>query len=187
MSYRIYTTEAVILKKADSGEADRVYSMFSEDFGRVSIRAVGSRHLKSKLRYNLSGLSLLRVSFIPTRFEYFKIVYAREIFIFDNIRKDSRKMKSAFMTLDLVARLVRGTEKDPELWAVMKDLFFLLDREFMSDESVKYFEIFAFLKILASLGYAGVETPGVFSPEYIGGNKAFLISKIKGALAETML
>jgi len=116
MSYRVYTTEAVILKKADIGEADKLFSFFTKDFGRLEIKAQGARYLKSKLRYHLSGRAILKISFVGSNGEYWRLVGCNEQIVFDNIKNDFLKTKSTERVLSFVERLIQGQQKDEKLW-----------------------------------------------------------------------
>lgn len=154
MSYSIYTTEAIILKQRDYGEADRIYSFFTKDFGKVDIRAQGIRHLKSKLRYNLSGSSFIRIAFVDTANDYYRIIDAEEVSVLDNIRSDWWKNKFAINLFSLMIRLLGGQEADEDLWIKVKKILLFLDVSKFDKNALKKFEELVTLRILAHLGYA---------------------------------
>ena len=153
MSYNIYTTEAVILKKRDLGEADRLYSFLTKDFGRIEVVAQGVRYLKSKLRYSLSGFSFLRIAFVATSNEHWRLVNAEEVCVWDSVRKNSEKMKCLSGIFSLIDRLVRGQEQDIELWEKLKNIFLFLEKNEFKNNGFKNFEITAALRILEQQGY----------------------------------
>ena len=43
-----YKTEAIIIKRMNLGEADRIVTAFSRDFGKIRFVAKGVRRIKSK-------------------------------------------------------------------------------------------------------------------------------------------
>jgi len=154
MSYHIHSTEAVILKKFDVGEADSLFSFFTRDFGRINIKAQGIRHLKSKLRYHLSGFSFVRISFVATSGDCWRLVDAEEHKVMDNTKKDEDKKNSIFKIFYLLERLIQGQESDQELWEkVCEFLVFLEDNE-LDEKELKNLTVSMALDIVAHLGYA---------------------------------
>jgi len=137
MSHIIYQTEAVILKKRDVGEADRIFSFFTKDFGRLEIKAQGVRHLKSKLRYHLSIPAILRIAFVGTKNGYWRLVDVEELKHFKNVR--------TIELLNLLERLIQGQQKDEDVWKDLTQAGMVLDNN----------EFFA-LRFLKHLGYEGV-------------------------------
>lgn len=73
MAERVYTTEALVVGERPSGEASKVFTLFTRELGLLRAYARSVRELRSKLRYNLSLHSLTRVSLVPGR-EYWKLV-----------------------------------------------------------------------------------------------------------------
>jgi hypothetical protein len=68
-----YRTQGIILKTQDVGEADRVFTVFTKQFGKLRLRAVSERKITSKLRGGLELFYLSDIEFIqgywnPTRF-----------------------------------------------------------------------------------------------------------------------
>ena len=63
--FRHYRTQGFILKKADRGEADRIFTIYTKDFGKLEILAKAERKIKSKLK---GGLGL----FIYQKLSLFK-------------------------------------------------------------------------------------------------------------------
>src|SRR3990172_1648761 len=59
-----YRTQGIILKKEDRGEADRVFTVFTKDFGKLKLRAVSERKISSKLRGGLELFYLSAIEFI---------------------------------------------------------------------------------------------------------------------------
>ena len=59
---RTYRTEAVVLRQATLGEADRILTLYTPDAGKVRAVAKGVRRQKSKLRGHLEPLNRVSVS-----------------------------------------------------------------------------------------------------------------------------
>ncbi len=153
MSHILYKTEGIILNQREFGEADRLFSFYTRDFGRIEAKAQGIRHLKSKLRYFLYGYAVIRLSFVSTQNGFWRLVDAEEIEIFDSIRTESEKNSSCAKIIDFAERFIKGTIEDIFLWEEMREILSFLDSREMSDEDLKNFEIYAAARVMLRLGY----------------------------------
>ena len=154
--YNLHHTEGIILSANDFGEADRIYNIYTKDFGKVSVLAKGVRLEKSKLRPHLLPLSFARVSFIEGK-EFMRLTDAEEILspLLDE------KTYSAFSgACSFLERLVKGQEKDEAVWELLRSL--LLNTECLIHEGFE--EIFQ-ARLLYRLGYVDSED------EIIRGNR----------------
>lgn len=64
MSYKTYTTKAIVCGSKDSYTSDRSFLLFTEDAGMLWATAKSVRMEKSKQRYALQDFSIIRVSLI---------------------------------------------------------------------------------------------------------------------------
>src|SRR5216684_1387129 len=55
--YQKYQTESLVLGSRESGEADKVYVLYTKDFGLMRARATAVRSEKSRMRYALQNYS----------------------------------------------------------------------------------------------------------------------------------
>ncbi|MBU1091402.1 recombination protein O N-terminal domain-containing protein [Patescibacteria group bacterium] len=153
MSYHIYSAEAVILKRWDVGEADTLFSFFTKDFGRIDAKAQGVRYLKSKLRYHLSGFSFVRVSFVETSGDCWRLVDAEEYENLDDIKTNGGKKRSILKVFSLLERLIQGQESDTELWEEVRGFLIFLENNKLDAKDLEDFTISTALNIMAHLGY----------------------------------
>lgn len=142
------------MARREAGEADRLFSVFTKDFGRIEAMAQGVRHLKSKLRYNLEMFSCVRLGLVAGR-DFWRIVDAEELNNLAGIRKSPQKIFAAGRIIRLLDRMVRGQEQDINLWTEVKNsLIFLDDAPAPAPEkNLKTFQLLTGLKILSCLGY----------------------------------
>lgn len=151
MAHQIYQTEGIILWKKDFGEADRMFNVYTKDFGMINAIAQGVRFLKSKLRYNLGALSICRVGLIKGR-DFWRIVDAEEILSLPSI-SDDEKLSLLIKISKLIKRMVKGEEKNDLLWKIIMDFFLSLKNENFKENNLKNIEISTVMDILYSLGY----------------------------------
>ncbi len=151
--HQIYQIEGIILKSANFGESNKYLFVITEEFGLIKITAQGLRNLKSKLRYGLQELSVVRLSMVKGRgaWRLINAIYDRNLYF--SLAKSRNKLIVANSVLDLLTKLLQGEEKNEDLYKVIKEaLSFLEDNDF-SDESIKGFENIIVVRILYCLGY----------------------------------
>lgn len=137
MSYHIYTTKGIVLGQVPRREADRLYTIFTRDFGLVRASASGVRKEVSKLRGNLEPFSIANVSLVKGKGEW-RITSA------ELIKKVSLRRNIA-RVFNLVERLAGAEVTHPEI-------FDLLENAYDGDDSEEL-EVFLVAQILFELGY----------------------------------
>lgn len=152
MTYQIYKTEGIILASKEAGEADRIFSIYTKDFGRLEMAALGARHLKSKLRYSLNVFSRVQIAFIRTR-EFLRLVDAKNLENGSLISFEPAKFPALSEIGGLVCRMVKGEEADPGLWQELKNVFVFLGKNNLSEKDLEIFKLLINLRILYRLGY----------------------------------
>ncbi len=189
MSYHIYQTEGIILGKKDVGEADRIFSVLTKEFGRIDAVAQGIRRVESKLRYSLSTFSYVRFGLVASRSSW-RIVDAEELNNWMNIRETPGKLATIFRIAELINRMVKGQEPDIALWEEVKSAFLLLEQYESSQEErdLQIFELLTQLRILSHLGYVA-EHDKWLNLQFTEAQKMkpLIISEIDKALQESQL
>ena len=147
-----YRTKGFIFKKEERGESDRVFSVFTDDFGRLDIFAKAIRKAPSKLRGGIDIFFMSEVEFIQGKNKK-TLTDAVVIKKFNTIPQNVEKFKVASGIGGILDNFLRGEEKD-------KDIFNLLDEVFirLNDESLKvkkYFLVYHYFlwNMLSLLGY----------------------------------
>lgn len=187
MSYYLYKTKGLILKKRDCGESGKIYSFFTEEYGRVEVFAQGVRFLKSKLRHSLDGASLIRICFISASGDLWKLVDASETIALSGVKSDFNKLQTATRIFNFIDRLVRGQESDKFLWKIIEESLLFLENNDFTRDSLKDFELLVKLRVLAQLGYVD----DCDKATYLSSNNVFsrdsLILAVSNALKESQL
>lgn len=112
MPYHIYTTEGLVLKARPLREADRVYVILTRDLGLVRATGSGVRKENSKLRASLEPYSLSTISLVRGK-EYWRITSA---ILERTLPRDLAQ------PLSLIEKLVKGEDKNQELFQAIIDL-----------------------------------------------------------------
>ena len=111
-------TEAIILKKADLGETDRLLTIYSSERGKINILAKGVRKLESKLRYSIEPISWVQLILVEGKnFLILKDAVLKDEFL--KIKKDLERLKIAQKIAEMIDQAIVGEEKDKDIWKLI--------------------------------------------------------------------
>ncbi|MDQ3159214.1 MAG: DNA repair protein RecO [bacterium] len=102
-------TEAIVLRRVNYGDSDKIINAITADMGKVSFFAKGVRKQKSKLAGGLELLSICEVSLLEGRRDMYTLISARIKEHYSNIVKDLDRTKIAYRILQV---LDKSTEDD---------------------------------------------------------------------------
>jgi DNA repair protein RecO (recombination protein O) len=151
MAYHVYTTKGIVLGAFASREADRIYSILTEELGLVRARARSVRAIQSKLRGALEPYSLSDISLVRGK-DSWRITGAALVERLDEEHLGKAGLLSFSKVFSLLEKLVAGEEAHKELMRVLEDglEFVYSNKEETKVESV---EILLVLRLLNELGY----------------------------------
>jgi DNA repair protein RecO len=153
--HAIYTTDGFILKSVNFGEANKLYFIFTKDFGLIKTTAQSSRLLKSKLRYNLEDFSFSQFALVRGK-EIWRLTSAVNNFtLSDLLKTDKEKFLLVSRIFSLLLRLLHGEEKNNLLFVNLHEGLAFLRQEKLNREGLANFECILALRILSCLGYIG--------------------------------
>lgn len=145
-----YRTQGFILKKVDVGESDRIFTIFTKDFGKLEILAKALRKITSKLRGGMELFYLSDIEFIQGK-THKTLTDAILIERFSNLRKDLKKLKIAFEISEIIDNLIKGEEKDEQIWQLLRKTLERLNNVYLSIKEcwlIYYYFLWNFLSIL---------------------------------------
>ena len=152
MSHHIYHTEGIVLSGYNTGEANKYVAVFTRELGLVRATVQSIRKSTSKLRYSLQNYSFAKVDFVRGR-DVWRITNAIPLTLFDNVLKDSTKVKLVARIVMLIERLCHGEEQNVILFDEVLSGFKKLEKIEMNNEELLDFETMLVAKILFHLGY----------------------------------
>lgn len=155
--YHLYHTDAIVLFYRNSGEADRLYTLYTRELGLISAKAVSIRKLQSKSRFALPLFAYARVSFVRGR-ESWRLTTATPIEHFPELSRDMKSLRTVAKLTRLVKRLCKGEGPEPRIMNDLLALLSFLSRLMMTDEERSVAELTFALRLLHTLGYVGDET-----------------------------
>lgn len=150
--YAIHTTPGFVIDSRPHGEAGKLLSIFTRDYGLVFASAQGIRLEKSKLRYYTQDYSLGIFSLVRGK-EFWRLTSAQhngEVSVPAQISPLQARLAL------LLKRLLHGEEPHAELFEIVESCTnFLNKNESISEEQLKTLESVTVLRMLHALGYIG--------------------------------
>jgi DNA repair protein RecO (recombination protein O) len=104
-------TTAIILSRTDYGEADRILTLLTPEYGKLRLLAKGVRRIKSKLAGGIELFSVSQITFIKGRGDMGTLVSTRLIKHYGRIVSD---LERTMLGYDLIKQLNKTTEDEPE-------------------------------------------------------------------------
>ncbi len=190
--YQKYQTEALVLGSRERGEADRVYTLYTQDFGLVRARASAVRRESSKMRYALQHCSRAMVALVKGKHGWRAAGASAAATLGGGDAGTAAFARIASLAL----RLVQGTERNDYLFAALSEAHEALRTA--GDQSIAgTIEVVCVARVLYALGYLSTEalSTALFThTAYTGESlleaetlKDKLLVSINKAIAETQL
>lgn len=137
---RSYRTLAVVLKHRESGEADRVLTLYTKEYGKLQAIAKGVRKTKSRKAGHLEPFTLVSLQLARGRtWEVVTQAEAQKTFQF--IREDLNLTARAAYLVELVDRFSYEEGPNPSLFQILVEGLQRLDEGFAPETVVHYFEV----------------------------------------------
>ena len=139
-------TQAIILNRTEYGEADRILTLLTPDYGKLSLIAKGVRRIKSKLAGGIELFSVSDISFIRGRGEVGTLISTRLIKHYGNIVSDVNRTMLGY---ELIKRLHKATEDqpEPEYFELLQEAFAALDDPTIDIQLVRLWFLMQLLRI----------------------------------------
>ncbi|MEJ6952027.1 DNA repair protein RecO [Natronospora cellulosivora (SeqCode)] len=147
----VINTEGIVIKQFDLGEADKIITFYTKDYGIIRAVAKGVRKGKNRLSGIVLPFSYNNITVYQGRSSLGRINHLNNIYTFTKLREDLTKMAYASFMAEIVDKV--GLESDPN-----QILFSLLLASFhkiliKESEEIKYVELAFKILILSILGY----------------------------------
>ncbi len=147
-SPRVYQTEAVIIKRIKLGEADRILTLYTPEYGKLKAIAKGTRRPKSKLGGHVELLTHSKLLIAKGR-NLDIITQAQTIESFLTLKDDLDRISHGLYILELIDSFAEEHIKNTQLFTLLIDSLHQLSFAPKSDIVLRYFE----LHLLDCVGY----------------------------------
>ena len=147
---------AVLLRSVDFGDSDRIVTLLTDRFGKVSLLARNARGSKRRFQGALEPFCLLDAEFTLGRGEVGSFRSAQVTRAWPRILGDLRRMSAAGSALALVREVLPDRAPDPAVFESMLELLGALDApEVRADTLLLAFDV----HVMTHVGFA----PGLYA------------------------
>jgi DNA repair protein RecO len=120
------TTVGIVLNRTEFGEADRIITMLTPEYGKLRLMARGVRREKSKLAGGIELFSVSDITFVKGRGEIYMLISSRLQKHYASIVQDINR---TLLGYELTRTLHRATEDElePMYFKLLQDTYEALD------------------------------------------------------------
>ncbi|HET9947076.1 MAG TPA: DNA repair protein RecO [Patescibacteria group bacterium] len=151
---RNFRVEAIVLKRKNIGEADRILTVFTREFGKLQLKAKGVRKLTSKRSSHIEPLN-------TTVLSYYKgqgmpvLLEAVSLQNFNGIKSDLTKVGFAYHICELIDGLCPENQESEEIFSLIQKVLEEIEKkEVVLASLIHTFEV----ELLTLLGYYSTGT-----------------------------
>lgn len=148
-----YSTDAFVLKGENSSEANRIFSVFTKEFGMVELVGRSIRKINSKLRGGIGLFGTSYLEFIQGKHRK-TLTDAVVIERFKNIFNHPLMLEVAHKISEVAHHFIRGQEPDENIWGLLVDSFSKLNHCQIETPQCQLVYSYFFWNFVSVLGYA---------------------------------
>jgi len=139
----IEKAEAIVLKSKKFRDTSKIVTLYTREFGKITVIAKGSRSKNNRFGGSLEPISHIAIIFY--KYENRELQYITQsniINIFSKIRNDITKTMVALAILEIVNNVMHNEDRNPEFFQFILDTLISLDKASQNHEYfLTYFEL----------------------------------------------
>lgn len=147
-----YKVEAIVMKRINLGEADRLITFLTRKHGKLIAKAPGIRRITSKRAPHLEVFNHIQAVIYQGK-SLDMITEAQVINSFPVLRQSLSHVATAFWLLEEVERLCPENHEVDRVFELLLDTFVKLNHEMLSEKALVKLRESISLRILQELGY----------------------------------
>ncbi len=152
--HHIYHTHGFVLSSRNSGEANKMLTIYTREMGLVRCAVQGVRLHKSKLRFAIQDFSYANVDLVRGR-DVWRVTSATNITSFPYARAERESLLLIARISKLIERLCDGEEANERIFDDFIQALYLLDDPELVPGTRTALELHLVLRIMNTLGYIG--------------------------------
>jgi DNA repair protein RecO (recombination protein O) len=137
---RTYRTEAIILRRKDFGEADRILTLFTPNHGKFRAVAKGIRKPRSRKAGHLELFTCSRLLLAKGR-DLDVVTQAETVNAFRPLREDLLRGAYAAYAVELLDKFTPDNEDNPELYHLLREALGWLGKSDNLALTARYYEL----------------------------------------------
>lgn len=151
-----YHTNGIILTKTDRGEADQLFSIYTQSNGKVFALGRATKKIQSKLNPSLQQFAILELMIANGR-GYDHIAAVKIEKNFGNLKNDLKKIVLGSYALELVEKMTKAASPDPKIFSLLVKYFTALEENIFKDSEWRVVKQAFAVKLLTILGLEPTE------------------------------
>ena len=113
------TDEGLVIKRSNFGEADRMITLFTKNYGKVTVIARGVRKLSSKRAGGLELFNLIKAQMVKGRGEIDTLAEVEIINTFASWRRKLGRITLAYQMCEAVDKLTADHQPHPHVFNIL--------------------------------------------------------------------
>jgi DNA repair protein RecO (recombination protein O) len=136
-----YNTQAFVLKNIKYKDADKIFTLFSKEMGKISAVARGVRKISSRRAGNLDTLNLVSISIRENLNAFNDIEEVKTLESYKDLKKDLKKSLKAYYLIELIHKSIEEGEQNEDLFNLLQKSLKIMQKTADPDFVVNYFEM----------------------------------------------
>jgi len=176
-----HKTTGIIIGKRDFGEADKILVVFTQDLGKIQVKAKGLKRALAKMAGHLEMFNLVKLELIKGK-TFYIVIGAELIDGFTEIKQDFEKTGIYYYFCEVLNKILEEGVRHKNTFAFFLSVINKLNQK---DSSNLILTVFFELNILSHLGFKPEFLVCVGCREDIGGHKFYFSQERGGVLCES--
>lgn len=147
---RIYTTEAIVLRRKNTGEADRIITVMTPSLGKLRVLAKGVRKMASRRAGHLELFQTVRVTLHHGKM--FDLITEASATTHGFSDVGLSQMTRAYYVAELVDQLLPETQEHEDVYLLLRETLLSIQQELNEAKLSQSVYLFA-LELLWLLGF----------------------------------
>ncbi len=122
-----YTTEGIVLRRQNFGEADRLLTIFTRGTGKIKAKARSVRKSVSKLAGHLDLLSCATMQIATGKTDIELVTQSQTVQIFRRVREDFQRTAAGMYAAELTDKITEFGAPDSRIYELLKQYLTELD------------------------------------------------------------
>jgi len=176
-----YKTRGIIIGKRDFGEADKLLIVFTEELGKIQVKAKGLKRALAKMAGHLEMFNYVELELIKGK-SFFIVIGAQSIDSFSEIKEDFEKMGIYYYICEIMDKILEEGVRHKNTFGFLLGILNNLKK---NGTSSILLTIFFELNVLSYLGFKPEFLVCVGCRDDVGGHSFFFSPEKGGVLCET--
>src|SRR3990167_2836291 len=149
----LYTTDAIVLKSINLGEADKIVTFFTRRYGKIQGVAKGVRRTKSRFGASLEPLTYINlIYFGKEHTNLYKINTSDILEPFNKLKEDFYKLKKSLFICDIVNSTLKELDVNLKIFELFLNTLKIINKAKETEKLDILLDIFS-LRFLSASGF----------------------------------